>query len=177
MPPVVMTRSPTFNEAWKVDQTTGAWSAVSSTGTSIDDGVSGTGANQFDYVGTWTHAIGGGYNNTESRSANAGDTVSIAFAGTQIKLYGVASTDGGYAAIAIVDGNGSTVATSVIDFYSKYRDTAHELKYVSPRLTGGSHSLKLTVIGDHSNWTDKAGTQFGSTGNYVSIDRAIVSQM
>jgi hypothetical protein len=41
-------------------------------------------------------------------------------------------------------------------------------------LTSGAYNLKLTVIGNHSTWTDKAGTLFGSTGNYVSIDRAVV---
>jgi hypothetical protein len=39
----------------------------------------------------------------------------------------------------------------------------------------GSYTLKLTVLGDHSNWSDKAGTQFGSTGNSVSVDRVVVS--
>ncbi len=166
---------PTFNEAWKVDPITGVWSAVSPTGTSIDDSVSGTGLNQLQYAGAWTHATGGGFNNTESRSATAGDTVSVRTAGTQIKLYGVASTDGGYATVAVIDGNGNPVASGVIDFYSKYRDTAHDLKYVSPRLPPGSYTLKLTVLGDHSSWSDKAGTQFGSTGNYVSVDRVVVS--
>ena len=168
----------TFNEAWKIDPTTGAWSTASSAATtSIDDSVSGTGVNQFNYGGTWAHATGGGFNNSETRSATAGDTVSIAFTGTQIKLYGVANTDAGYATLALVDGKGGTVASGVIDFYSKYRDTAHELKYVSPVLKSGSYTLKLTVLGEHSNWSDKAGDQFGATGNYVSIDRAVVSTM
>jgi len=168
---------PAFNEAWKVNPITGAWSAVGATGTSIDDSVDGAGVNQFNYTGAWAHLTGGGFNNTESRSAATGDTVSIAFVGTQIKLYGVANTDGGYGSFTLVDGSGGTVASGTIDFYSKYRDTAHELEFASPLLKTGSYTLKLTVLGDHSNWSDKAGDQFGSTGNYVSIDRAVVSTM
>jgi hypothetical protein len=165
---------PSFHEAWRIDLTSGAWSAESSTGTTIDDNAYGTDINQFNYTGSWTRATGGG-NNTESRSATAGDTVSIKFAGSQIKLYGVAGTDEGYATVAIVDSNNATVVSGTLDFYSKYRDTDNELKYVSPLLTKATYTLKLTVVGDHSSWTDKAGTVYGSTGNYVSIDRAVVS--
>lgn len=166
---------PTFYEAWKIDQEAGTWSAASPTGTSVDDGVYGTNIGQLAYTGTWAHTTGGGYDNTESRSATAGDSVSIRFTGTQIKLYGVASPDGGYATVAILDGSNASVVSTTIDCYSKYRDATNALKYVSPLLTRGSYTLKLVVIGAHSTWSDKAGTVYGSTGDYVSIDRAVIA--
>jgi hypothetical protein len=158
---------PSYYEAWKIDLSAGTSAPLAATGTPFEDNVIGTGSNQFNYTGSWTHT-------TESKAATAGDAVSFRFTGTQIKLYGVAGPDGGYASVAIMDGSNATVASATLDFYSNYRDVTNELKLASPLLARGTYTLKVTVLGDHSTWSDKAGTVYGSTGNYVSIDRAVV---
>jgi hypothetical protein len=166
---------PAFHEAWAFDATAGSWADLPSSGTSIDDNAAGNGLNQLDYAGSWTHTGGGGLGDGESRAATSGDTVSFRFSGTGIKLYGVAAPDGGYATLSLMTASGASVATGTLDFYSKYRDPKNDLRYVSPHLASGSYTLKLTVAGDHGTWSDKAGTVFGSTGNYVSVDRVVVS--
>lgn len=166
---------PSFYEAWTIDASKGTWAAAPASGTAIDDKITGSGLSQLDYNGSWTHTSGGGFGDSESRAATSGDTVSIRFVGTRIKLYGVAATDSGYATVSITDEQGASVVSGTVDFYSKYRDAANTLKYVSPQLANGTYSLKLTVVGDHGTWSDKAGTVFGSTGNYVSIDRVVIS--
>jgi hypothetical protein len=167
---------PTFYEAWALDPSTGSSAPTAASGTSIDDKASGNGLNQLEYEGDWTHTSGGGFDDSESRAVAAGDSVSIRFTGTRIKLYGVATKDSGYATVTITDANGASVAAGTVDFYSNYRDTKNELKYVSPLLTSGGYSLKLSVVGDHGVWSDKAGTIFGSTANYVSVDRVVISE-
>jgi hypothetical protein len=162
----------TYQEAWKVNTSTGTWSTVSTSGTVVDNTVYGAGDNQFNYSGSWTHTSGAGYNGTESRSKTAGSMVSIRFTGTQIRLYGTTNNNQGFATIALLDNNNATVATATLDFYSKYRES-NELKYISPLLTAGTYTLKLTVSGSHGTWTDKAGNVYGSTDNYVAIDRAV----
>ena len=164
---------PTYQESWKVNTTAGTWSVVNSPGTVVDDTVYGAGNNQFDYSGTWMHTSGAGYNGTESKSRAAGNAVSIRFTGTQIRLYGTSNKNQGYATVALLDSNNATVATATLDFYSKTL-TSNELKYVSPLLTTGTYTLRMTVSGSHGNWTDKAGNVYGSTDNYVAIDRAVI---
>lgn len=163
----------TYREAWRINTPAGTWSTVTTSGSTVDDTVYGTGNNQFNYSESWTHTSGAGHNGTESKSKTAGSTVSMRFTGTQIKLYGTTNNNQGYATVTLLDGNNAVVATATIDFYSKYRES-NELKYVSPLLTSGAYTLRLTVSGSHGTWTDKAGNVYGSTDNYVAIDRAVV---
>jgi hypothetical protein len=96
------------------------------------------------------------------------------FTGTRIKLYGTTDNNEGYATVTVLDGNNAVAATATVDFYREYRGP-DELKYVSPLLATGTYTVKVTVSGSHGTWTDKAGNVYGSTDNYVAIDRAVVS--
>lgn len=99
--------------------------------------------------------------------------MSVSFTGTRIGVYGTTDNDQGYANVVLRDGNNATVAAATIDFYSKAR-ASNQLKCVSPLLTAGTYTLTLTVSGSHGTWTDKAGHVYGSTDNYVTMDRAVI---
>src|SRR6185436_8561901 len=91
---------------------------VCGAGPVIDDGVVGTDVSQFNYLGAgWVHqgyvGYGSFYNSTRSSSATTNDSVSIAFTGTGIKLYGIKGPGHGKGGVRIDNG-----AETSIDFYN-----------------------------------------------------------
>lgn len=127
--------------------------------TSVDDSVEGTGENEFNYVGAWQHCTNCGadlYDQSNSWDNTANDFVTVAFTGTQIKLFGVQDTVHGIGAVSIDGG-----AETKIDFYASTR-TGDVLLWTSPALASGSHTFKLRVTGTHSA---------ASTDNFVVPDR------
>ncbi len=38
------------------------------------------------------------------------------------------------------------------------------------------YKLLVIVVGEHGNWYNKMGTKFGSSGNYVSVDKIIIAK-
>jgi hypothetical protein len=139
----------------------------SSTVTSIDDSVMGSGINQFSYTGFgWQHCTACNengvkfYNASQSWSDTAGDTVSIGFIGRQIKLYGVQGPWHGIAAVFI-----DNVFQANVDFYSGSK-VGNVLLWTSSVLTSGSHTFELNVTGTRN---------INSTGAVIPIDRIEVA--
>jgi beta-galactosidase GanA len=114
----------------------------------------------LDYTGTWSHVsnqsyTGGDYDNTESFSDVAGDSMSVTFTGTAVQWIAPTASNHGIADVYV---DGTQVAT--VDGYSSGTDF-RQLAYSVTGLAAGSHTLKVVVMG-----TKDA----GSGGTYVSID-------
>jgi hypothetical protein len=128
--------------------------------TTVDDSVLGTGLNQINYSGAWSHisntTIPNAYNGTVSNSSTTNDFATITFVGTQIKFYAGERNNRGIAAISI-DGGPETN----VDLYSA-TDAGDVLVYTSAVLSPGTHTLKIRVTGTHNA---------SSSGTIVSIDR------
>ncbi|HWC79296.1 MAG TPA: beta-galactosidase [Pseudonocardiaceae bacterium] len=113
----------------------------------------------LQYTGSWSHVsnqsyTGGDYDNTESFSNVAGDSLTVPFTGTAIRWIGSETGNHGYADVYL-DG----VKQSTVD------DSGNEnqaVLYKATGLTDGPHTLKIVVDGTHNAST--------SGDNYVSID-------
>ena len=167
---------------YNLDNSAGTVSAVydSNSGvpwTIVNDSVTGSGTNQFNYSGSWTsgtdtYGDASYRSNDYHESTTAGDSVSFPFSGTQITLYG-GSTD--FSGIADVSIDGGTPVA--VDLYSHRwyaaswqstdGDRGGTVFYTSPVLSSGSHTLTLT----NSGMKDPA-----STGISIRLDAAIVQQ-
>jgi serine/threonine protein kinase len=124
--------------------------------TTIDDSVTGTGTNQFNYVGGYWYHSGPecpgpncsssypSYNNTSSWDGQVNDYVTLSFTGVQIKLYGVIDPMYGIGAVSI-DGGPETS----VDFYSSTHE-GNQLLWTSPTLSAGTHTFKLRVTGNYN---------------------------
>jgi hypothetical protein len=135
--------------------------------TGVDDAVTGTGTDQFDYTGSgWQHCSGSAcgdpqdlYDGTTSWDGQAGDSVSFRFTGVQARLYGVVDTNEGIGDVS-VDGGAATE----IDFYAHSR-AGDTLVWQSPLLAPGSHTVTLRVSGTRNPQ---------SSANLIALDRAEV---
>jgi hypothetical protein len=119
---------------------------------------------QFRYVGRWEHATrhrDGRSLGTSSRSFHVGDSVTIRFVGTQIRVYGVRGPKGGYGSVTL-DGRLSLASP---DFYAPRLQTG-ALVYVSPLLAAGPHTVAIAVTGRHGP---------ASSGPYVNVDDAAIT--
>ncbi|MEU9887534.1 glycoside hydrolase family 2 TIM barrel-domain containing protein [Sphaerisporangium sp. NPDC051011] len=130
---------------------------------SVDDRVTGTGTNQFNYRGAWQSCTGCGaelYAGTNSWDNVAGDDVTVTFVGTQIRLYGVRDTVHGRGAVSIDGG-----AETQVDFYNATRQ-GDVLLWTSPVLPSGTHTFRLRVTGTASP---------GATNSFVVPDRVDIT--
>lgn len=98
-----------------------------------------------------------------------GSTLTIPFYGSGVIIEGVTSQEGGYAEISISKGNGKMLYSSYLDFYSKNEDRG--LRFISPTYPKGNYKLIIKVLGEHSVWTDKTKTRYGSSDYYVKISQ------
>ena len=73
------------------------------------------------------------------KSKEKGSKLTLPFEGNRIAIKGHTFNNGGYGRITIVDNQGNTVYTNLIDFYSKVPDDG--LRYVSPLLPQGAYTL------------------------------------
>jgi O-glycosyl hydrolase len=135
--------------------------------TEVDDGATGTGQDQWAYTGsTWAGCTGSAcgdpqdlYAGTTHWDWSANDTATMAFTGGRVRLFGVTDTNEGRATVS-VDG----AAPTELDFYSASRH-GDQLMWESPQLSGGNHTLTVSVSGTHNPQ---------STGSLIAIDRAEV---
>lgn len=108
----------------------------------VDDARVGQALNHFAYTGQWEresmHADGR-YGATSTRSHHSGDSVTLPFDGSAVRLYGVRGPNGGFAAVGI-DGQYYGDAA----FYAPKKQ-AHALVFSSPPLSEGTHTLGLVV--------------------------------
>lgn len=107
------------------------------------------------------------------RSNVKGASFSIKFDGRQIGFYSLVSSNGGYGKVVLFDKKGHQVLNCIVDMYSKY--TASALKFLSPILSKNQYVLTVTVLGKKSNWSDKRKSDYGSTGEFVSIEKAFIN--
>lgn len=130
--------------------------------TRLNDTLTGTGKDQFNYTGTWT--AGGscgdcfGGNDHYTNVANA--AASLAFNGTQVRLYGAKAPGQGYAAISIDGG-----AETTVDLYSATR-AGKQLYYTSPVLSAGPHTVRVRATGTHDA---------SANDSFVTLDDADIS--
>src|SRR5208282_5131755 len=85
--------------------------------TIVDDAVTGTGMDQFNYVGSgWTHITGsstmGTFDGTVSTDNVQGDSATLTFTGAQIKVYANEVSGYGTATFSVDGGNTQTVMLS-----------------------------------------------------------------
>jgi len=155
-----------------VDQVTiNANSSASVSSTAIDDATQGTGQNQVNYSGTWTHCSSGCqsgiYDGTQSWTDTSGGTATMLFTGNSVQLYGLTNTGSGVGTVQICDSSGNNCgAPTYVDWYSATQ-TGDNLIYTSPELNYGSHSIVVSWTGQHDS---------ASSGDYVNIDELVVNQ-
>jgi len=118
----------------------------------VDNSVTGTGLDQFDYHGDgWHHCQecdyegADFYNGSNSWDSTPGDYVQITFTGVQIKFYGVKGTHHGIANFSLDAG-----AEVPLDLYAS-AEAGSQLIYTSPTLDPNQqHTLKVTVTGQQN---------------------------
>jgi cellulase (glycosyl hydrolase family 5) len=112
----------------------------------------------FQYTGTWHATSGTAKFQGDDRYADvAGDTYSVSFTGSQVRLYAATAPWHGKAAISV---DGTTETT--VDFYSPTRVDQAPV-YSSPPLASGQHTVRVRVTGSKNA---------SSTGTVVTADRA-----
>ncbi len=155
---------PDYKPSWKIDITKGTWSPSKMNYTEIEN----SDIKAIQYSGNWSQ------DNLSkiSQSNSKGDSFSFNFKGTQVGFYSTSKMDGGFAAIEIKNKKGKTVLSSTIDMYCKYTENA--LRFLSPVLPKGNYIITVSVLGEHGNWYKKDGTGFGSTGDFVTLDKIII---
>ncbi|WP_068604287.1 glycosyl hydrolase [Paenibacillus swuensis] len=127
----------------------------------VDDAVTGTGNNQFNYVGTWqTSSDASHHNGGDHYSATTNSYYDVDFQGTQVKVYGTKDAHHGIAAVSIDGG-----AETMVDLYSASRNP-NTILWTSPVLSAGNHTVKVRVTG-----TKNA----SSAWNVVTADRIVVT--
>jgi hypothetical protein len=108
----------------------------------VDDARVGQSLDHFAYTGQWEHEstrADGRYAATSTRSHHSGDSVTLPFDGSVVRLYGVRGPNGGSAAVGI---DGQYYGDAV--FYAPKKQ-AHALVFSSPPLPEGTHTLGLVV--------------------------------
>jgi hypothetical protein len=131
---------------------------VCGNGAVVDDKVTGTGQNQFNFVGSgWDscYRCGNGslYNSSKGESRTSGNYVTFAFTGVKIRLYASKAPNHGIGAVSIDNGSETDV-----DLYNA-TFIGDQLVWTSPLLSYGTHTLKLRV----------KGTKNGSASDYYVV--------
>lgn len=98
--------------------------------------------------------------------------LNIPFRGTQAAIIGEANSHGGYARVSVLNKKGKTLYSSLIDFYSKYPESA--IRIVTPSFTKGKYILRVEVTGISPVWTDKTKARYGSDDCLVTLDKIVV---
>ncbi len=114
----------------------------------------------LDYSGNWSHVsdqsyTSGDYDQTESFSDTAGDSMSVTFTGTAVEWIAPTASNHGIADIYL---DGDQVATA--DGYSSGTNF-QQVEYSVSGLTDTTHTLEIVVSGQKNS---------ASGGTYVSID-------
>jgi hypothetical protein len=158
---------PTYQEAWQINVSTGISSVIKTRDATIENT-----DKQIQYTGNWKHQNGD--SRSESKSDEKDASFSIPFNGQQIALYSYVSVENGYAKIVLSDKNEKVILTSLIDMYSKSPLSTPVFR--SPILKKGDYKLTVYATGERSNWSDKRKSNYGSTGNFVSLDKVIIKK-
>ncbi len=129
----------------------------------IDDTVRGSGIAQFTYIGGgWQHCTdceAAKFERSDSWNAIANESVTLAFRGTRISLYGARAPRHGIGAVSI-DGGEQTR----IDYYAATR-ADNVVLWTSPMLQAGPHTFTLRVSGAKNP---------ASSGTVITVDRIAI---
>jgi GH35 family endo-1,4-beta-xylanase len=132
--------------------------------TTVNDSVTGTGNNQFNYSGSWgsdSTSCSTCFNSDNHYSNTTNNTYQVAFNGTRIALFTSRGSNNGIAAIRIDNG-----AETNVDLFSTVTNVGNQLVFTSPTLTSGAHTLRVRVTG----------TRNASSSNFfVSADRVDIT--
>jgi len=158
---------PTYQEAWQMNIGTGIATEIKT----ADKIIENTDI-LIQYAGNWKHQNNGD-SGSESKSVEKDASFSIQFTGQQIALYSYVGTENGYAKIVLYDKNGKVILTTLIDMYSK--SILSTPVFRSPLLKKDDYNLTVHVTGERPNWSDKRKSIYGSTGNFVSLDKIIIN--
>jgi hypothetical protein len=156
---------PRYREAWTINTSSGVASTAQVGGQVINNSEK----TLVTYSGKWM-------NDTLSMmSSNLKDaSFTLKFTGTRVGFYGLARPDGGYALVTIRNSKGKTVLTSIVDMYCKY--AVQSLQFLSPVLKKDNYTFIVSVMGEHGNWSDKRKNVYGSTGNFISLDKLVINE-
>jgi hypothetical protein len=156
---------PRYREAWTINTSSGIASTVQVSGKEINN----TEKTLVTWSGKWM-------NDTLSMmSSDVKDaSFTLKFTGTRIGFYGLARPNGGYALVTIRNSKGKAVLSSIVDMYCKYPERS--LKFLSPVMKKDRYTLIVSVIGEHGIWFDKKKNVYGSTGDFVSLNKLVVNE-
>lgn len=107
----------------------------------IDNSSIGTGLNQFEYIGNWTHELfNGAHAYSDSYSTTANSTVNVRFNGTKAKLFSATAPHHGMMAVSINGG-----PETIVNLYSTSR-VNNTLVFTSPDLAKGNHTMTIRIV-------------------------------
>jgi hypothetical protein len=149
---------PTYKEAWQIDVTTGIAVVLENSENIIKNS-----DNEIQFNGNWKHT------ESESKSDEKDASFSVKFNGKQITLYSISALDNGYAKVVLTNQKGKILITALVDMYSKFSISAPVFK--SPILKKGNYKLTVSVTGERPNWSDKKKSNYGSIGNFISLNQ------
>lgn len=156
---------PKYIDAWQINTSTGQSNSTTAGKTIIES------ANKqvIAYTGKWRQDTLSAISSDEKASS-----FSVKFTGTQAGFYGLVRSNGGYAHVLLQNGKGKPILTSIVDMYCKY--PTRTLVFLSPILKKDNYTLTVAVMAEHGNWSDKRKNIYGSTGNFISLDKVVINQ-
>lgn len=107
------------------------------------------------------------------RAKEKGSLLSVPFKGRQIGIKGLSNSTSGYARVILCNNSGKEIINTIVDFYSKYEYSS--LKFLSPVLEYDDYVLSVEVLGEHSKWSDKRKSDYGSTDDSIIIEDVFLS--
>jgi hypothetical protein len=118
------------------------------TNTEVDNSVTGSGTNQFTYVGSgWQQITGsatmGTYHGTVATTSTQGDFATLNFTGSGIKVYANEMSGYGTATISVDGGNTQTVTLTPANSSPNGQGAGDVLVYTLTGLAAGTHTLKV----------------------------------
>lgn len=159
---------PNYLDSWQIDLVSGTVSVKKNS-----DKILKNTDKAIKYSGSWSHTESGNAK-FESKSDDKNASFSIAFKGQQIALKSVVGDKNGYARVVLTNEKGETINTAVVDLYSK--NATATTVYQSPILKKGNYNLTVSNTGDRPNWSDKKKSNYGSTGNYISLTEIAIKK-
>ncbi|CAM3743190.1 family 43 glycosylhydrolase [Flavobacterium chungbukense] len=152
---------PEYQQSWQIDIPSGIVSVMVKS-----DNILKNTDSRIKYSGDWKQEqIGNRL--SESRSNDKNASFSIEFKGQQIGFSSFTGIENGYARIVVTDKKGKTVNAATVDMYSK--SPMETMVYKSPVLKKDTYVLSVYGTGERPNWSDKRKSNYGSTGNYISV--------
>ncbi|MFD2942492.1 family 43 glycosylhydrolase [Flavobacterium notoginsengisoli] len=157
---------PEYQESWQIDLQTGIVSVQKNA-----DKILKNTDSKIKYSGNWNHAVKEN-KISESKSDDKNASFSVQFKGQQIGFSSFVGSENGYAKVVLTDKEGKTITTAIIDMYSK--STMETSVYKSPVLKKDTYTLTVYGTGERPNWSDKRKSNYGSTGNYISLTKITI---